>query len=385
MIMRTFFRRPSWATRGDENTRADFYRRSDQTYFDIVAASKEARENLAKEPGHNVANESTGHKRRRISQNGRRSFDDASTPATGERCHQAQMDQEDQFLAVEPKSAASGGNTGMALSPDTTGTSPVRGNCIDSMISDATARRHTGSSSAAPCSSSPNPDEARDMGYQEPDTRQSLENRPDDTIRTGAKAPKDYPAQMDVTIQILITSKIEHTKPLIVQRKISQSLKDVRLAWCNHQNLSPESQSAVYLTWKGKRLFDVTTCKSLGLGLASSFMDDYLPYAAGIARVHMEAVTDITLESSQKRRLSLGSRLTTLNRIVLKCPTLPGLEISISSDARVSELISKFRDARDVSSTQDIYLTFDGDRLKPDGRLADYDIADDDLVDVIIR
>ncbi|THC90923.1 hypothetical protein EYZ11_009611 [Aspergillus tanneri] len=45
--MRTFFNRPPWANRGEKDPPSDFYRRAGQTYGDIVAANKEARERTA--------------------------------------------------------------------------------------------------------------------------------------------------------------------------------------------------------------------------------------------------------------------------------------------------------------------------------------------------
>ena len=71
--------------------------------------------------------------------------------------------------------------------------------------------------------------------------------------------------QTDPILQILITSDIENTTPLIISRKLSQRLKDVRLMWAKRQNFTTEFTDTVFLTWRGKRVFDVTTCKSLGI------------------------------------------------------------------------------------------------------------------------
>ena len=68
-------------------------------------------------------------------------------------------------------------------------------------------------------------------------------------------------------VQILITSRIPGTGPLIVNRRISQRLKEVRLLWCQKQGLCPQEITQVFLSWRGRRLFDVTSCRSLGIGL----------------------------------------------------------------------------------------------------------------------
>lgn len=68
-------------------------------------------------------------------------------------------------------------------------------------------------------------------------------------------------------VSILLTSPIPNTNPLIVNRKLTQRLKDVRLAWCQRQDFAPETTATVILTWRGKRIFDVSSCKSLGIGV----------------------------------------------------------------------------------------------------------------------
>ena len=75
--------------------------------------------------------------------------------------------------------------------------------------------------------------------------------------------PRNSPS--DPVLQIFITSDIPNTIPLIVSRRSSQRLKDVRLAWLERQDLSTDVTDTIFLTWRGKRVFDVTTCKSLGI------------------------------------------------------------------------------------------------------------------------
>jgi hypothetical protein len=116
----------------------------------------------------------------------------------------------------------------------------------------------------------------------------------------------------DPIVQILITSHIPGTEPLIVSRKISQRLKDVRLAWCERQHFAPEFIPTVFLTWRGNRLFDVTTCKSLGIGVDGEG-DILLKGRKDIMgeedrQIHMEATTDeiITGHQKAKQRITNG-------------------------------------------------------------------------------
>lgn len=118
--------------------------------------------------------------------------------------------------------------------------------------------------------------------------------------RTPTPPPPDPP------VQILITSKIPNTNPLIVNRRLTQRLKDVRITWCLKQGFTEEATATVFLTWRGKRLFDVTTCKSLGIGVdadgnvAMKGEKDVL--GEENRQIHMEAMTNEIMESYKKAR-----------------------------------------------------------------------------------
>ena len=108
----------------------------------------------------------------------------------------------------------------------------------------------------------------------------------------------------DPILQIFITSSIPNTAPLIANRKLSQRLKDVRIAWVERQHLPSEIADKVFLTWRGKRLFDVTSCRSLGISAGSNgrilakgenVIDDE-------GRIHMEATTVEILEAHKKAK-----------------------------------------------------------------------------------
>lgn len=119
-----------------------------------------------------------------------------------------------------------------------------------------------------------------------------------------ATPPVALPAEP--VIQILVSSSIPDTKPLIVCRKLTQRLKDVRLAWCERQGFAADFVSTVFLTWRGRRLFDVTTCKSLGIGVNSE--GDILQkgqkdiIGEEHRQIHMEAMTEKILADYQKAK-----------------------------------------------------------------------------------
>ena len=124
----------------------------------------------------------------------------------------------------------------------------------------------------------------------------------------------------DPIVKLLITSPIAGCRPLIVSRKLSQRLQEVRAAWCSKQTFPPSLDVGdVFLTWRGRRIFDVTSCKSLGIavdamgtvfvpgqkiGLTSTEVDGLTDEGdeEGSVKVHLEAVTEEILELLKREK-----------------------------------------------------------------------------------
>lgn len=77
-------------------------------------------------------------------------------------------------------------------------------------------------------------------------------------------APQTPPLQ-DAPVKILVVSHIDGTNPLMVYRKLSQNLREIRLAWCKRQSFDEAFTDRVFLIHRMRRVYDVTTCRSLGL------------------------------------------------------------------------------------------------------------------------
>ena len=116
--------------------------------------------------------------------------------------------------------------------------------------------------------------------------------------------PTPPPPASDPVLQILITSTIPNTEPLIVNRKLSQRLKEVRITWVTRQQFTSDFAESVFLTWRGRRLFDVASCKSLGITVDSHgnirTRGDSLEDLDG--KIHMEAMTAEIFEAYKKAR-----------------------------------------------------------------------------------
>ena len=120
------------------------------------------------------------------------------------------------------------------------------------------------------------------------------------------RASKSPPPPIDSVVSILITSSITNTNPLIVNRRIGQRLKEVRITWCQKQQFSPEFTNTIILVWRGKRLFDITSCRSLGIGvdgngnIVTQGKRDILGEENG--KIHMEAMTEEMFDEQKKAK-----------------------------------------------------------------------------------
>jgi hypothetical protein len=85
------------------------------------------------------------------------------------------------------------------------------------------------------------------------------------TPREAASGSPQTLSLPDPPVKILVISQIDNTSPLMVYRKLSQNLKEIRLAWCGRQGFDQAFTDNVFLVHRMRKVYDVTTCKSLGL------------------------------------------------------------------------------------------------------------------------
>lgn len=373
--MRSFFNKPAWAAKGPSGPETEFYRRSEQTYPDIVAANREA------------------HKRPKVT------AEAPDTPSVGgdkgskRPCVSGESDPDNtKSHKASPPSEPHGSRDRQDTPP-----SPAPGDHIQE-------RTVSGRDRDSP---TPNPPRLCDGPLKDRPQISPSHQKADVKVKTDAASsppvssphPPSAPPVDDPIVQVLITSDIPSTKPLIVHRKMSQSLREVRLEWCRRQGFTDETSPSVHLTWRNRRLFDVTTCRSLGIkpggSTSLSSMDDDLVAGPKELHIHMVAVTD--------NPLLLGRHNSPLNtphtapvpedpkdegsspiKVVLRSPGRDDFKIKARPKTPVSKLVSAFRDKFTIGADREVYLVFDGDRLDPSASLQDYDIEDHDLVDVQI-
>ena len=334
---RSLFNKPSWSRPQALSNDTELFHRSSQTYADLAAEAERARNRkLARKERErarqNLTEERTG-KRRRTSED----EDDEDDPSTDESSSHSNR------IEIETNPAESKTHP---VAPSTSPRKPTHSpkslvrryeakaaaskvgkqqrqkprvadiiNLENEQSSSALPVQETSWKSAVVNAAAP-PDEddepASDEEFPEL-ARQAREkarrNRLEEGIVSMTVDSQDSQLSMhqstpptsqpDPVLQILITSDIDNSVPLIVNRRLSERLKDVRLAWVKRQNLDTDLTDTVFLTWRGKRVFDVTTCKSLGItvdGIGRISLKGGL-WENEEGRIHMEAMTTKMLEA----------------------------------------------------------------------------------------
>ena len=338
---RSLFNKPSWSRPQALNNDTDLFNRSNQTYADLAAEAERARKRkLARKEGErareDVIRERVG-KRRRVSED---EDDDSSSDGRSSSSHPSHKDirtnpeiptshhvpltgprkpihsPKSLLARYEAKVAASKAgqehNEKLKVSDiidleDEEDSSALPGQ--DSNLNFTTVNP------AAPPEDDDQPGSDEEFPELARRAREKVRRkRLEEDIASTAADPQDVQlslhqsvsptSQPDPTLQILITSSIEYTTPLIVTRKLSQRLKDVRLAWAKRQKFPANFSDTVFLTWRGKRVFDVTTCRSLGITVDAigRISTKGGSWEEEDGRIHMEAMTAKILEAYKKAK-----------------------------------------------------------------------------------
>ncbi|MCJ1281956.1 hypothetical protein MMC26_001279 [Xylographa opegraphella] len=241
---------------------------------------------------------------------------------------------------------------------------------------------------------------------------------PDPPLSAGNSEPQSFAVQAsqrvptppppDPVVSLLITSRIPNTKPLIVNRRLSQRLKDVRIAWCQRQQFTTEATQNVILTWRGKRLFDVSSCKSIGIGVDSEgnivMKGEKDIFGEADRQIHLEAMTEETLRVLKKAKEHaeaegiMEDAIDEIEepapnqpnqeqqiRIILKAKELKDFKLIVKPTTLLSRMINAFRIEYNIDPGKEVYLVFDGDRLDPPIAVGDTELSDMDSIEVFIR
>ncbi|CCX14242.1 Similar to hypothetical protein CIMG_07255 [Coccidioides immitis RS]; acc. no. XP_001243359 [Pyronema omphalodes CBS 100304] len=200
-------------------------------------------------------------------------------------------------------------------------------------------------------------------------------------------------------VNILITSPIDKTTPLIIKRKLDQTLREAREHWCRMQNFSPEQTETIFLVWKrSMRVSDYVSCQSLNIAVDENGRGNNDGEGWNGGNVHFEAMTTEIFnrieageelededeeEKQQKRQKEEDEERMSL---VLKTKgNKEEFKIKVRPNTTIAELIQAYRTAQKVGDEKKVVLYFEGDHLDPDDTVTDADLEDMCMVDVHIN
>ncbi|KAF2766012.1 hypothetical protein EJ03DRAFT_377350 [Teratosphaeria nubilosa] len=218
------------------------------------------------------------------------------------------------------------------------------------------------------------------------------------------------PPLPDPAVKLLITSDIPNSKPLMVYRKLSQRLQEIREVWCKKQDFSPEFAKQVFFTYRLRRVYDSTTCRTLGLDVGVDGETIIMKGAEGmdgVDQVHIEAVTMEIFE--QKKRERAEEERKAQNSLRMDADAAAGAagepvapheakvrlylkakghaqpyKLSVKPSSKIAKIIHACRTYFGAQEGQSVSLEFDGERINPDSLVQDTEIEDEDTIDVHI-
>ena len=267
----------------------------------------------------------------------------------------------------------------------------------------------------APNSKTPEPPSMKScpVQLQDPSQLDSAKSPPEALVHQSPPPPSALKEKDEAIVSILIRSAIPQTSELIVNRRVSQNFQHVKEAWCKRQGFDVAMTRKVFLTWRGNKLFNTTTCthilrnlkaeKKSRVGILDSDDEDSDP---SNGRIEVEAVTeDILIE--RKKLKDRKDRLADISngheemsgeeagepqpqkepdvQLMLNSPGLESVLLKVRPTTLVSKVMAGFKKIRDIEQEKTCWLIFDGERLDPETRIADTEIEDGDVVDVQIR
>jgi Ubiquitin-2 like Rad60 SUMO-like len=452
---KSFFKKPTWATSAPPSQSGDFFRHSDAVYDNILREKERRREKHAQKKQANVrvdaVQEDQGVKRRRISIEDEDQEEDGSsdseTKSTGSRRVDTTDNEKPENRSNSPTRLGPC-QAGRASRPNAESFSITSTHMCSNFIELESDDQKSDPQPIAPAkiqtrvSDEENSDEedeyvlelkqkarakarlkelSADPHHTQGSARPLLEAQQPTPLSpfpgTSSTFTKQHPVpilppdQEETIVSILINTKIPNAKQLIVNRKVSQPMQQVRQVWCSRQSFDDEMTAKIIFTWRGKRLYDTTTSthllnvlkKERARQMGGLHYEDEEDPSNG--RIEVEAMTMEIYEQRQRqddietdttRTIGPGTEDSSSHdrpatppepvyEIVMNAPGLQALALKVRPSTPIAKMMAGFKKLRKVDAEKTCWLVFDGERLDPDKFVKDTEIEDGDVVEVHVR
>lgn len=208
-----------------------------------------------------------------------------------------------------------------------------------------------------------------------------------------------------VQVESTIPRALIDGKPVSFKLSSTDPLKNLKSTWCtvmeiNHVDVS---RNDVFFTWRGRRLYNTTTLRGLGIAamgndlLYAGDAGDRRGFSSDRKRVVLEAWTEELFEGhlrdeERERMRRLGeieereeesaAPAEERVRVTMRARQGEPVKVSATASSTVAELVEKFRAKRSLPAEAVIAVHFDGERLGEGVTLQDADIGDEEQVEV---
>jgi hypothetical protein len=221
--------------------------------------------------------------------------------------------------------------------------------------------------------------------------------------------PFSQPKQADPYVVILIQSSIPNTKPLLVNRKASQGLQEVKDYWCGRENFPKEFASKVFLTWRDTRLFNSSTMRTI---LRQLKKETGFDPEGGDDPSQGKIVVEATTQELYDKKMAAKARKAAgepdagdtqsgpdstaaeaaaappkREGIVLKltCQGYEPMPLRVRPNTSVDKIMRAFQSQRGVDKSKRCWLQLDGETLEPEMSVAELELEDGDMIEVTPR
>lgn len=210
-------------------------------------------------------------------------------------------------------------------------------------------------------------------------------------------------------IKVLVESTIPRTlvsgKPLTFRLTSDDQLKNIKTTWCsvmelNHVDVTAED---VFFTWRGRRLYNTTTLRGLGIAtmgndlLYAGDVGDRRGFSADRRKVVLQAWTEELFEAhlaeeekeEMRRRGELDEEEPEPSapaeakiKVAMRSRQGEPVKVTTTASSTIGDLVAMFREKRHMPAEVKVSILFDGEKLEESMTLQDADIGDDDQVEV---
>lgn len=205
----------------------------------------------------------------------------------------------------------------------------------------------------------------------------------------------DAAATSNLSVQVLVTSPIPGTEPILFKLYLTQRLGHAKDTWCKYCKLSDALASSIFLTHNNKRVYDVTTAKALGV--TADNIDE-------MGKLHLVAVTPQLFEEMKTQAVQPESVARNIEaddadmaeardpkpkvktiKILLRAKGHEDFKLEVRPETTFGKIANAFRTKYRISKDQRVTLIFDGEELDSNVEMQNSEVEEMDVIEVHIN